>query len=437
MGAQARGAPRPDSDTSLPPLYDQSWALIIGVDDYGGQFTRLRNAENDARGVATLLKTAYDFADDHVCLLLGAQATRDAIMEWLRDRLPERVGANDRLVIFFAGHGITRESGQGLQRGYLIPFGARRGRYSDYVDMVELQDACGWIPAKHILIILDCCFSGIAAVASRGEPSMPPRVISEYYLRRITERPAWQVLTAGDTDDLAADSGLMPGHSAFTSALILGLNGAADQNDDGIITASELAGYVRPEVTAATQGRQSPFFNYLRGSGQGDFVFARPDQPLRLARDGALVSGVRPLFQAAPWLYALTAAFALIILSLVGLVWDSYTRLNAWQATATSVWATVQSERATLNADRALAVATADMLLAAQTAQAIVHQVTATAVANQPAPTQTRVWQEAFAADVNFAIQQAFVEATLTAVAPRQTAIVEKAQTAESNPAVP
>ncbi len=437
MGAQAQGAPPPDPDTPLPLLYEQSWALIIGIDDYGGQFTRLRNAENDARGVATLLKSVYGFAEDHVCLLLGGQATRDAIMEWLRDRLPERAGPNDRVVIFFAGHGITRESGQGLQRGYLIPYGARRGRYADYVDMVELQDACGWIRAKHILIILDCCFSGIAAVASRAEPAAPPRDISEYYLRRITARPAWQVLTAGDTDDLAADSGFMPGHSAFTSALIVGLNGAADQNDDGIITASELAGYVRPEVTAATQGRQSPFFNYLRGSGQGDFVFVRPDQPLRLARDGALAAGVRPLFEQAPWLYALAAAVVLILFSLVGLVWDSYSRLHAWQATATSAWTTAQAERATLNAQRALAVATADMLLAAQTAQAIIHQVTATAVANQPAPTQTRVWQEAFAADVNFAIQQAFVEATLTAVAPRETAIIERAQTAESNPAAP
>lgn len=433
MSSQSRGVLQFDSDTSPSALYDQSWAVVIGIDDYGGQFTRLRNAENDARGIALLLKSVYNFQDDHVFILLGTEATRNVIMEWLRDKLPERVGANDRVIFFFAGHGITRESGQNLKRGYLIPYGARRGRYSDYVDMVELQDACSWIPAKHILIILDCCFSGVAAVASRGEPTVPPREINEYYLQRITERPAWQILTAGDADDLAADSGLMPGHSAFTGALLSGLSGAADQNNDGLITATELANYVKPEVTSATEGRQSPFFNYLSGSGQGDFVFTRPDVPLRIKQTDTLTKEIRPLFQQAPWLYAVGAALVLIILSLGGVVWDSQTKLRNSRATSTSVWETFEAARATLSAQSALARATASMLLAAQTAQAVVNEITATAVANQSAPTQTRVWEEAFASDVNFAIQQAFVDATLSAIAPQETALIQQALTAENN----
>ena len=58
-------------------------------------------------------------------------------------------------------------------------------------------------------------------------------------------------------------------------------------------------------------------------------------------------------------------------------------------------------------------------------------------MANQPAPTQTRAWQEAFASDINFAIQQAFVDATLTAIAPQETAIIQQALTAENNPSGP
>ena len=84
-------------------------------------------------------------------------------------------------------------------------------------------------------------------------------------------------------DELAADSGILPGHSAFTSALLAGLLSEADTNDDGLITASELADYVTPRVSRETMHQggqgQTPFFNYLMGSEQGNFVFFLPDKP--------------------------------------------------------------------------------------------------------------------------------------------------------------
>jgi len=110
-------------------------------------------------------------------------------MTWLLDELPARVDADDRVMFFFAGHGTTRESAHGEKRGYLIPHDARKDRYADYVDMRELRDACGLIPAKHVFIILDCCFAGVAAVTSRGKPKTR-QTIDDVYLKKITERPA-------------------------------------------------------------------------------------------------------------------------------------------------------------------------------------------------------------------------------------------------------
>lgn len=60
--------------------------------------------------------------------------------------------------------------------------------------------------------------------------------------------PRWQVLTASQDDGMVADSSSQPGHSAFTSAGLAGLAGEADCDQDGLITASELADYVRPRV---------------------------------------------------------------------------------------------------------------------------------------------------------------------------------------------
>ena len=266
-------------------LYDKSWAIVVGINYEGSEHPHLKNACNDAEAIAKILKEDYAF--DHVTVLRDEEATAEAMLSWLRDELPNKTGPNDRVVLFFAGHGASQESRQGVTRGYLVPHGARKN-YADYIDMSELHKACTQITAKHILIILDCCFSGVNAVAARAAPSAPNSV-DDAYLKRVIGRTAWQILTAGDSDDLAADSGTRPGHSAFTSALLEGLEGGADQNKDGYITASELANYVTPEVTRQTDGGQSPFFRYLSGSQQGgDFIFAHPERiigPQPIARE--------------------------------------------------------------------------------------------------------------------------------------------------------
>src|SRR5215510_7091743 len=180
--------------TDIRSYYDRSWAVIVGITDYGGRHDRLPNACNDAKAVARLLRDRYGF--EEVYTLYDVEATRDAILAWLRDDLPNRVGERDRLIFFFAGHGATRELAQGGRRGYLIPHDAEPAKYAGYVDMQELSNACGLIPAKHIFIILDCCFSGVAAIASRaGTPSLPERIINDAYLKKITDKRAWQILT--------------------------------------------------------------------------------------------------------------------------------------------------------------------------------------------------------------------------------------------------
>jgi hypothetical protein len=311
-----------DAPLIVPPTYyNQSWALVVGINDYGNQHPRLANARSDAAAVANLLGTDYKF--DHVYTLYDGEATRDALVEWLRDRLPKQIGPDDRVVIFFAGHGTTRTGSAGQVRGYLIPQNAKADQYSTYIDMDELRDACGFIPAKHILIILDCCFSGVAAVTTRAVPAQIPLVFTDSYLKQITQRPAWQVLTAGASDELVADSGSRPGHSAFTSALLAGLEGEADTNADGIITATELASFVKPAVSRETgSGRareQTPYFNYLAGSGQGDFVFLRPDQPIRITHKLPVGQKTGPMAKLPFWLWG---ALAIVMIMVAILAWN-------------------------------------------------------------------------------------------------------------------
>ena len=262
--------------SEFTPYYSKSWAVVIGINTYADRrHTRLANAGNDARAMGEMLRQR---GFENVHTLYDGQATRSAIMAWLRNELPTRTAPNDRVVFFFAGHGVTQPGPNDRKRGYLIPYDV--SNFADYIDMEELRQSCSVIRAKHILVLLDCCFSGVAAVTVRSTLSETAPLMDDVYLARITQRRAWQVLTASDGDELAADSSTQPGHSAFTSALLAGLAGAADHDHDGLITATDLASYVRPRVVRESAAigwkSQMPFFNYLLGSDLGDFVFTSP-----------------------------------------------------------------------------------------------------------------------------------------------------------------
>lgn len=271
----ARPYQKPDA-AEVTAGYGRSYALVIGINDYRGEHPTLLNARNDARAMAEALRDTFGF--DEVTTLYDEQASHKAILGWLRDELRLKPGPNDRVLFFFAGHGTTAGR-EPYQMGYLIPSDAKRDRLADYIDMDEIKKACWNAQSKHILFILDCCFSGVAAVTGRAALPIPEAVRTDTYFKKLMEKGAWQVMTAGDKDELAADgSGSRPGHSAFTSALLDGLlNRAADPDGDGLITASDLYHYVRPVVTRTTAPKgQTPFFNYLNGSAQGDFIFLLP-----------------------------------------------------------------------------------------------------------------------------------------------------------------
>jgi tetratricopeptide (TPR) repeat protein len=218
---------------------------------------------NDAKAIREVLIRRYRFAPDHVTLLLDGEATRERILAAFGDRLtdPARVKKDDRVFVFFAGHGTTRKLPSGKALGYLVPVDADLENYqSQAISMTNFQDASDAIPARHLFLVTDACYSGLAL--TRGGPTQ--------YLREVTGRVARQVLTAGGADETVADNG-PNGHSIFTWTLLQGLEGRADLSGDGFITASELAAYVGPLVSQVS--RQTPAFGSLPGSEGGEFVF--------------------------------------------------------------------------------------------------------------------------------------------------------------------
>jgi hypothetical protein len=244
--------------TQYTPGYRKSWAVLIGINEYQ-HWPKLQYAVNDARAIESLVK---GLGFDEVIMVLDGDATEQRIRYVLGDELHAKTQDNDRVFIFFAGHGQTQDLPDGMKDGFIIPVdGDLNNYYSTAISMQQLQRLADRIRAKHILYVMDACFSGLL-LRLRGEALHAPP-------RELTIASARQVLTAGTAGEKVAETG---GHGLFTKSLLNGLGGAADRNQDGYITASELYQYISPQVLAESRNTQNPVFGRL-GYGQGEFVF--------------------------------------------------------------------------------------------------------------------------------------------------------------------
>ncbi len=249
------------------PYFANSYAVVVGIDGYAHQdWAKLRYAVPDARAISQLLQEQ----GFKVTELFGEKATRAAIVAALEDTLAPTLGAEDRVVFFFAGHGTQRVIGE-TEQGFLVPYDAGGATsYSTLIRLTELHALSETMgAAKHQLFILDSCFGGLAAMRDALSTTIDPRVPN--YLRVISDRKVRQLLTAGGKDQKVSDGGSL-GHSLFTGQLLAAVReGKADINGDRAITFNEIAAYIVP---AASSYQQTPGIAQLRGHALGEFWFA-------------------------------------------------------------------------------------------------------------------------------------------------------------------
>jgi len=262
------------SDNDKQSYYRESWAVIIGINDYQ-TWPKLRYCVNDANSVEETLVSRFGFKRSNIIKLLNKDATRERIVWALGDQMADtnKVRKDDRVFVFFAGHGATRQLPSGKELGYIVPADAdAEASQARSISMNQLQEFCELIPAKHLYFVIDSCYSGLALTRSGAS-----RARNRNYLEEITRRAARQILTAGGADQQVADNG-PGGHSIFTWTLLQGLQGVADADGNGAITASELGGYIGPIVSSLSQ--QTPAFGNLAGSEGGEFVFELQQESL-------------------------------------------------------------------------------------------------------------------------------------------------------------
>src|SRR4051812_12499272 len=93
-------------------FYSNSWALVIGINSYK-YVSPLSYACNDADSVAAILIDELGFPANQVIILKDADATKEAILDNFLDFSVNASDPNDRVFVFFAGHGTTIDGARG------------------------------------------------------------------------------------------------------------------------------------------------------------------------------------------------------------------------------------------------------------------------------------------------------------------------------------
>jgi len=234
-------------------------ALAVGVSDYGGRTSNLPNTDTDARELYNSLRSA-GLLHPASQLLVNDEATTKNVANAFA-RAAAQAGPNDLFLFFYSGHGNQVD----------VPVSAAEldGRaetielFDDAMTDAQLKPLFDSVHGRMSMVVLDSCFSG--------------------GFRNLIDRPNVMGMFSSEEDltSLVADRFKAGGFLSYF--LRPALQGEADDDGDGIVTAGELSTYVRRrfrregDIPAETREDQQNFQNILveRGGVNIDDVVVR------------------------------------------------------------------------------------------------------------------------------------------------------------------
>jgi len=242
--------------------------VLIAIDDCldGLHFPVLNNAILDAERIGEILELHYNFKIFKK--LYGINATRENIINEINE-LHSEVHKNDNLIIFFAGHGHQNSV---TKKGYWVPYGVKHDSEASYIPNTEIKSAIESIPAKHIFLIVDACFSGTFLTQTRGYLSSLANIKAEDLKSR------WY-LSSGREESV--NDGFAGEHSPFAKELITYL----ENNQDREFSALQLISGVTKKVN--DNNTQQAIFGSIGGTGHevGGAMIFRDNRTIKITQN--------------------------------------------------------------------------------------------------------------------------------------------------------
>ena len=205
-GASPAGDGRLPRGVSLGRYY----AVVIGNNSYRDPaYPTLTSAANDANAVAAMLRDRYGYQASLV--LNGGRLEILTALNEMREKLkPE-----DNLLVYYAGHGEIDARGQ----GYWVPSDGAANAEKTWISNAAISDILNTIPARHVMVVADSCYSGTmtrASVPTFNEALAPGQW--EGWVKAMADGRSRTALTSGGVQPVP-DTG-SGRHSYFARAFL-------------------------------------------------------------------------------------------------------------------------------------------------------------------------------------------------------------------------
>lgn len=237
----------------------KNYALLIGCQNYNdNKIPSLEDPIPDAVKLKLILKNNYNFTDDNLFTLFNPEVS-DFKKQFLE--IYEVIQPEDKLVIFYAGHGIWNEK---EKKGYWMLTDAKLDDPNTWLPNKTVLDMIARVPARHTLLITDACFSG-SVFRTRGLDLGKKDEANPSMVQRMNEKISRVAITSGNDTEV-------PDKSVFMKYLVKALS----ENKEKYLTAQKM--FINQIIEAVmTETKTEPRYGTLELAGHvgGDFIFIR------------------------------------------------------------------------------------------------------------------------------------------------------------------
>jgi tetratricopeptide (TPR) repeat protein len=233
----------------------QTYALLVGISKYKRPELSLQFAEADASTFGKLLESPRGggIPPENVMLLTDEKATTAAVRNAFQDFLKRRATKNDTVVILVAGHGTVETPGS--KNAFILTYDADpQDLNSTALPMSELRALFEDQLKKvgRVLLFVDVCKAGAIGSIQNTTVSADVQHLGD------VEGDLFGLLASRPKEVSIEGPQFGGGHGVFSYYVMKGLEGAADDNKDGLVDANELIQYVSTQVPSATSNKQHP-----------------------------------------------------------------------------------------------------------------------------------------------------------------------------------
>ena len=224
--------------------FARTYVLATGVSNYGKDDVNLTQTTKDAKRFKELMSTQ----SKDVSLLTGRNVTKDNVLKQLR-AICSQARKGDRIIFFYSGHGMP-----GAICGYDRP-----------IPYSELTAVLASSQADEKFCFIDACHAGTmvdGANKSADQSGVKNGQItfagySDEWTKAVKDNQGQIFFVSCRPDEYSVESQFL-GAGFFTQALLKGMRGKADKDNNRNITVMELFRYVYGDVLKKSNKKQHP-----------------------------------------------------------------------------------------------------------------------------------------------------------------------------------